>query len=71
MNVDEVVQLLKHERSRLDAAIQALEATDRRSRPRGGTSKSAKRPPMSAAARKRISLAMKRRWAKRRRKTQK
>jgi hypothetical protein len=67
MNVDEVVQQLKQQRSRLDAAIQALEGVGgrgkRRGRPPGSTNKNAGRRTMSAAARKRISEAMKKRWA--------
>jgi hypothetical protein len=59
MNIDEVVQQLNQQRSRLNAAIQALEGTNRRGRPPGST----KRRTMSAAARKRISQAMKKRWA--------
>ena len=67
MNVQEVVQQLKQQRSKLDAAIQALERVSgpgkRRGRPPGKT-----RPTMSAAARKRISQAMKARWAVRKKK---
>jgi hypothetical protein len=65
MNVNDFVQQLKQQRSRLDAAIQALEGTNRRGRPPGSTNKSSKRRTMSAAARKRISAAMKKRWAER------
>jgi exonuclease VII small subunit len=75
MNVDEVVQQLKQQRSRLDAAIQALEGSSgkgkRRGRPPGSTNKSGKRRTMSAAARKRISQAMKKRWAAQKKKAQK
>jgi len=67
MNVDDVVQQLKQQRDKLDAAIQALEGTSgrgkRRGRPPGSANKSAKRRTMSAGARKRISAAMKARWA--------
>jgi hypothetical protein len=82
MNVDEIVRELKQERSKLDAAIQALEGVcggasapaKRRGRPPGNTNKPAttsaqsagvsqKRRGMSAAARKRIADAMKKRWA--------
>lgn len=59
MNVDEIVQQLKQQRSRLDAAIQALEGVRGRGRPPGST----KRRTMSAAARERIAQAMKARWA--------
>ncbi len=65
MNVDEIIQQLKHERSKLDAAIQVLESISGRGRPPGSTNKLTKRRTMSAAARKRISQMMKKRWAER------
>ncbi len=73
MNVSEIVQQLKQERSRLDAAIQALEGVEgggkRRGRPPGSKNKASKvsaapkRRTMSAAARKRIAEATRKRWA--------
>ncbi len=75
MNIGDIVQRLKEERGKLDAAIQALEGLSgatpggkRRGRPPGSSNKAApratrKRPTMSAAARKRIADAMKKRWA--------
>jgi hypothetical protein len=75
MNVTEIVQQLRDERRRLDAAIQALEggggafaSIKRRGRPLGTTNKLTaggpkKRRGMSAAARKRIAEAMRKRWA--------
>lgn len=74
MNVTEIVQQLRDERSRLDAAIQALEgvggaAPKRRGRPPGTKNNSTrasgapKRRTMSAAARKRVADAMRKRWA--------
>jgi hypothetical protein len=76
MNVTEIVQQLRDERSRLDVAIQALEGVSgstsapikRRGRPPGTTNKPTagepkKRHGMSAAARKRIAEAMRKRWA--------
>jgi hypothetical protein len=74
MDVKTVVEDLKRERARLDAAIEALQ----------GLGSGAKRGPgrpvgsgkakagatgrhMSAAARKRISMMMKKRWAERKR----
>ena len=69
MNVDEIVQQLKQQRSRLDAAIQALEGVSggekRRGRPPGSKNASGapKRRTMSAAARKRIAEATRKRWA--------
>jgi len=86
MNINEIVQQLRDERSKLDAAIQALEGvsgstapTKRRGRPPGRTNQPAatsaksvgapkkKRRTMSAAARKLISEAQKKRWAKQKR----
>jgi hypothetical protein len=81
MNVDEIVQQLKDERIRLDTAIQALEgvggsatAAKRRGRPNEATgtnnqttNRISKKRTMSAAARKRISEMMRKRWAERRR----
>jgi hypothetical protein len=65
MTTSEIVQQLKEERSKLDAAIQALQGTEghgkRRGRPASRT--------LSAAARKRISAAMKKRWAERKKAT--
>jgi hypothetical protein len=80
MNVNEIVQQLRDERGRLEAAIQALEgvgsppAGKRRGRPPGSGNKTAapvaipatapkRRRVMSAAARKRIADAMRKRWA--------
>jgi len=75
MNVNEIVRQLRDERSKLDAAILALEGVSaggsrvkRRGRPPGITTKPAadatpKRRAMSAAARKRIAEAMRKRWA--------
>ena len=73
MNVNEIVQQLKRQRSLLDAAIQALEGTEghgkRRGRPPGTINKQStagapkKRRTMSAAARKRIAESMRKRWA--------
>jgi len=65
MDLEGIVTQLRAERNRLDQAIAALEGTaPRRGRPpkplAGG-----KRRVMSAAARKRISAAMKARWAAR------
>ena len=73
MNVDEILRQLKQERDRLDAAIRALGGghgtgimSRRRGRPPGNTTKVAAakgRRTMSAAARKRIADAMRKRWA--------
>jgi hypothetical protein len=75
MNITEIVLQLRNERSRLDAAINALEGVGggsapikRRGRPPGTTNKPTggapkKRRGMSAAARKRIAEATRKRWA--------
>jgi hypothetical protein len=61
MNIDSILSDLRAQRDRINAAISALESTatsTRRGRPAG------RRPRrMSAAARARLSKAMKARWA--------
>jgi hypothetical protein len=66
MKIDEVVQQLKKQRSRIDAAVSALEGIDgggkRRCRPPGSTKAATpvrRKRTMSAAARKLISEAQK------------
>jgi hypothetical protein len=77
LDLDSIVEELKKERGRLDQAIAALEesASPRVARK---TSVAAKQPAaikrkkrggITPAGRKRLSLAMKRRWAERRRKS--
>ena len=72
MDIQTLVSDLKVERNRIDQAISALEgltspSSARRGRPPKAKQVSAasgkKRRGMSAAARKRISEAMKKRWA--------
>lgn len=72
MNITQIVEQLRAERSRLDAAIQALEGAGTSRRGRGRPPRSANKPVggaprrkrrMSAAARKRIAEAMRKRWA--------
>ncbi len=64
MNTAELIAALEAERNRLDRAIDALTAGSRNGRgPRGRR----KRKKLSAAAKRRISLAMKRKWAERKR----
>jgi hypothetical protein len=78
MNLTQIVEQLRAERNRLDAAIEALEGVGsgtsapkrRRGRPPGSrnqaaTNRTPGRRPMSAAARKRIAEAMRKRWAAR------
>jgi len=72
MQTEQIVALLIQERNRLDAAIQALQyGTKRRGRPPGNKASAAIDAPtsgkrkrkLSAAGRKAISDAAKRRWA--------
>jgi hypothetical protein len=68
MDIQTIVSDLKAERNRIDQAISALEGltstAPRRGRPPKVTSTGGNRRRMSPAARKRISEAMKQRWAK-------
>jgi len=68
MSLEDVIDQLHAERGRLDEAIAALEGSSprRRGRPPKGNARTGRRM-MSAAARKRISAAMKARWAARKR----
>ena len=75
MDLTQIVEQLKAERNKLEAAIQALEGLGgissrgrRRGRPPGHKNKPADARPtgrrqLSAAARKRIAEAMRKRWA--------
>jgi hypothetical protein len=74
MNVEEILRELKEQRDKLDAAISALGGgygtgiymhVKRRGRPPARVSKKvpAKKRGMSAAGRKRIAEAMRKRWA--------
>ena len=74
MDIQSLLSELKAGRNRIDQAISALEgrsssASPRRGRPpkakQSGPASGNKRRSMSAAARKRISEAMKKRWAAR------
>jgi|SRR5579863_3765604 len=73
MNIEGILQDLRHERGRLDAAISALEGgTARRGRrpgsgQSGAGSKTRGRRAMSADARARIAAAQRARWAKQKR----
>ena len=55
MQIEQIVRQLRTERDRLDAALKALT---------GITGSNGTRPTLSAAARRKISLAQKARWAK-------
>lgn len=61
MTINDIVEQLKQERARLDAAIAALGGTSRKL---GRPAKSAKPRHMSAAARARIGAAKKAWWTK-------
>ena len=62
MSISGILAQLIEERRRLDEAIAALEGLGR------GKRRSRRRRTMSAAARRRISEAMKAKWAERRKK---
>lgn len=66
MDTQSIIAELEAERDRLDAAIAALQRTDRRRAPGRRASHNGRRGPrhLSAAARRKIALAAKRRWAK-------
>jgi hypothetical protein len=64
MDIHNIVSELRAERNRLDQAISTLEGLTTSAPRRGRPPKGVKRRTMSAAARKRISAAMKQRWAK-------
>jgi len=68
MTIDSIVAELRREKDRIESAIASLlgtKAPKRRGRPLGKATTKRKRT-MSAAARKRISEAMKKRWAAKR-----
>ena len=72
MDLKSIVEQLKQERARLDAAIAALDGIGGRrpGRPAGvGLAGGRRRRHMSAAARRRSSAAMKARWAERKKKS--
>jgi hypothetical protein len=72
MDISRIIDELKRERERLDAAIAALDGVQpaRRGRPAGvRAGNGRRRRHMSAAARRRISQAMKQRWAERKKKS--
>jgi hypothetical protein len=71
MNLDVIVTQLRNEAARLTNAINALEGTSRpaRSRSVGSTNRSRDTKPkggLTAEGRKKLSIAMKKRWAARR-----
>lgn len=72
MDVAKIVADLKSERDRIGRAIEALEGTGSHRRAAkmgaGSATPGRKRGRLTAAGRKRLSEAMKRRWAERRKK---
>jgi hypothetical protein len=67
MNLDTVIKELESELSRIGRALQALKGlrgTTRSGKPSGQPRQQKKTHTMSAAARRKISLAQKARWAK-------
>ncbi len=73
MNIRKIIVQLRSERERIDRAIATLEALNslshtatRKSRTPKVQGKATKRRKLTAAGRKRISDAMKKRWAERR-----
>ncbi len=64
MDLEQIIEHLKRERDRLDAALAALSGMDSGRGP-GRRAGNGRRRHMSAAARRRISMSMKRRWAER------
>jgi hypothetical protein len=75
LDLEKLVADLKKERDRLGRAISALIGTalsqdgrKRGGRPKGSTSKRRKRRGLTPEGRRRLSIAMKKRWAERRKK---
>ncbi len=76
MSIESIVQELKKERDQLDRAIAALEGshstTPKVGRPRGAAPTADKKQRgggITAAGRKKLSEAMKKRWAERRKRS--
>jgi len=67
MNTSEIVSSLRSQRDRIDAAISALEGSGNRGGRTALTGKRRSGRRMSAAARRKISLAQRKRWAKQKR----
>ena len=70
MNITEIVSQLKTERTRIEAAISALEGLSSNGAAKSTATRNSKGPQrgrgISAEGRKRISVMMKKRWAERR-----
>lgn len=65
LNSQSIISELEAERNRLDEAIEALQGIGGAQRGRIGAKGGRRRRHLSSAARKRISAAMRARWAKR------
>jgi len=65
MDISKVLSELRQERERISQAIAAIEALGKQSKAAGKTAGLKPARTMSAAARKRISEAAKKRWAER------
>ena len=67
MNLGRILQELRNERDRLTRAIEALEgAGARRGRPPGSSTRRHRKHHVTPEGRRRLSEAMKKRWAVRR-----
>ena len=64
MSIQQIIKELRQERSQLDTAIQELEGLTGTATAAARATSSRKGSTMSAAARRKISLAQKARWAK-------
>jgi hypothetical protein len=71
MDTQQIISALREERDRLEQAIAALEGGNGRRRGRWGNGRRGRRHRrrLSAAAKRRISQMMKKRWAERKRAT--
>lgn len=71
MNLDKIIEDLKRERDRVIRAIEALvgSVTAKKGRPKGAKGRK-KRSGLTPEGRRRLSIAMKKRWAERRKKAQ-
>ena len=71
MNLDKIIAELKKERDQLVRAIEALVGSAAaKGRPAGAKGKRKKRSGLTPEGRRRLSIAMKKRWAERRKKAQ-
>lgn len=68
MDTGTIIAELEAERDRLDSAIAALQGSQRRPRTLLGKPDGRSRRRLSAAARRKIGAAMKKRWAERKKK---